>query len=299
VTLPEGDCPPLEKMTRSAYSLLMATPWDRAAAGYLDEWVPRFVPYHLDLVRELVLHPGGRVLVTSAGPGSEVLAVARAVGSRGFVRATDKSAEMVRVCREHVKVAAFPNVEAVQADARETGGGPWDAILCAFGLWQMDDRAGLLRAWAEALNPSGKVGILTWGPSDGDGPFEILSACLRELEPALHVPSPHVLAGREPMALLFDEGGLAMVRHTVVAHTLAFKTAEHFVRAVKESCTWRRLWEEVGDARFTRIAALFYERVGGPDAPLSFDSPATIAIGALPGAEIELENRPSLRVPIH
>ena len=54
----------------------MATPWDRAAAGYLDEWVPRFVPYHLDLVRELALHPGARVLVASAGPGSEVLAVA-------------------------------------------------------------------------------------------------------------------------------------------------------------------------------------------------------------------------------
>jgi hypothetical protein len=98
------------------------------------------------------------------------------------------------------------------------------------------------------------------------------------------------------MAQLFDEGGLAMVRHTIVRHTLVFRSAEHFVRAVKEACTWRRLWEDLGDARFTRVAARFYEKVGGPDKPLSFDSPATIALGALPGAEIALENRPSLQV---
>jgi ubiquinone/menaquinone biosynthesis C-methylase UbiE len=276
----------------------MATPWDRAAAGYLDEWVPRFVPYHLDLVRELTLKAGARVLVVSAGPGSEVLAVARTVGENGRIRATDKSEEMVRICGEQAKKAGFANVEAHVADAAETKGGPWDAIVCAFGLWQMEgERGALLRAWAEALAPAGKVGILTWGPPDVDGPFELLSSCMAELEPALHVPSPRVLAGREPMAMLFDEGGLAMVRHTVVRHTLAFKSAERFVRAVKEACTWRRVWEQIGEARFSALGARFFEKVGGPDVPLSFDSPATIAIGALPGAEIELENRPSLRVP--
>ena len=275
----------------------MATPWDRAAPGYLDEWVPRFVPYHLDLVRELALSAGARVLVVSAGPGSEVLAVARTIGDRGRVLATDKSEEMVRICREQVKTAGFTSVDVNVADAAETRGGPWDAIVCAFGLWQIADRGALVRAWAEALAPSGKVGILTWGPPDGDGPFELLSSCVAELEPALHVPSARVLAEREAMAQLFDEGGLAMVRHTIVRHTLTFKSAEHFVRSVKEACTWRRLWEELGEERFSRVAARFYEKVGGPDVPLSFDSPATIALAALPGAEIVLENRPSLRVP--
>ncbi len=53
----------------------MATPFDRAAKRYIEEWVPRFVPYHLDLVRELALTSGQRVLVTRCGPGAEVLAV--------------------------------------------------------------------------------------------------------------------------------------------------------------------------------------------------------------------------------
>jgi SAM-dependent methyltransferase len=276
---------------------LMATPWDRAAAGYLDEWVPRFVPYHLDLVRELVLHPGARVLVTSCGPGAEVLAVARAVGDKGRVLATDKSDEMVRICHEQARVAAFDNIETAVADARETHGKKWDAIVCAFGLWQIQDREALVRSWSSGLSPGGKVGVLTWGPSAGEGPFEILASCLKELEPEHHVPTPHVHAEREPMARLFDHGGLVMVRHTVIRHTLAWKSAESFFRALRESCTWRRLWEEIGDSRLERVAGLFYEKVGSASTPLSFDSPATIAIAALPGDEIELENRPSIRVP--
>ena len=117
----------------------MATPWDRAAAGYLDEWVPRFVPYHIDLVRELALAPGGRVLVASAGPGSEALAVARVVGDAGTVRATDKSDEMIRICKEQVRSAGFTNIEAVQPTGVTPEPGPfaYGSIFTGFavGAW--------------------------------------------------------------------------------------------------------------------------------------------------------------------
>jgi ubiquinone/menaquinone biosynthesis C-methylase UbiE len=276
----------------------MGTPWDRAAAGYLEEWVPRFVPYHLDLVHQLALRPDDRVLVTSSGPGAEVLAVARAVGEGGFVRATDKSAEMVRLCHEQIERARLlAHVECAEADASDAQGGPWNAVVCAFGLWQLPSREDALKAWAGALAPHGKVGIITWGPSDPNEPFERLAASLRELEPGFNVPNPHVHAERGAMEAMFAAAGLAMVRHTVVRHTLSFKSAEAFVHALREACTWRRVWEELGDARLERVASRFYESCGGPDQPLSFDPPATLAIAALPGAEIELEHRPSVRAP--
>ena len=277
----------------------MGTPWDRAAEGYLEEWVPRFVPYHLDLVNAMALKPGEHVLVTSAGPGAEVLAVARAVGSEGFVRATDKSDEMVRICREQMDRAKLDvRIECAATEASDASGGPWDAVLCAFGLWQLPARQEALRAWSKSLEPSGKVGIITWGPGDPSEPFEVLAACLRELEPSTHVPSPHVHAARDAMQAMFVEAGLSMVRHTVVRHTLSFKSAEAFVRAMREACTWRRIWEDLGDARLERVAARFYERIGGPATPVSFDPPATLAIAALPGAEVELEHRPSVRAPM-
>jgi ubiquinone/menaquinone biosynthesis C-methylase UbiE len=276
----------------------MGTPWDRAAEGYLEEWVPRFLPYHLDLVREMALQPGARALVTTAGPGAEVLAVARAVGDAGEVRATDQSIEMVRVCREQMDRAKLATpVDCSVADATDVQGGPWDAVLCAFGLWQLPSRTDALRAWANALTPNGKVGLITWGPSDSGEPFQVLAGCLYELEPAMAVPDPHVDAERDAMGAMFQDAGLAMVRHTLVRHTLAFRSAEAFVRAMQEACTWRRIWEDLGDARMQRVASLFFEKVGGPTTPLSFDPPATIAIAALPGAEVELLNRPSVRAP--
>jgi ubiquinone/menaquinone biosynthesis C-methylase UbiE len=276
----------------------MGTPWDRAAEAYLEEWVPRFVPYHLDLVREMALKPGERVLVTSAGPGAEVLAVARAVADHGFVRATDKSQEMVRICHEQMARAKLDvRVECACCDASDASGGPWDALLCAFGLWQLPSRDAALHAWARSLAPRGKVGVITWGPGDPSEPFELLSACLRELEPTYDVPRPHVHAGRDEMHAMFLEAGLSMVRHTVVRHTLSFASAEAFVRAMREACTWRRIWEELGDARLERVASRFYERIGGPATPVSFDPPATLAIAALPGAEVEIEARPSVRAP--
>jgi len=278
----------------------MATPWDRAAAGYLEEWVPRFVPYHTDLVRELALSPGLRALVVTAGPGAEVLAVARAVSPRGVVRATDSSPEMVTICAGEVARAGLGGVTCALADAGDTSGGPWDAVVCAFGLWQIEPaaRALALEAWRKALGPRGKVGIVTWGPPEPDDPFEQLGLALRLVEPQHDVPRPRVLAERAAMASMFEEAGLALVRHTVVRHTLTFPSAERFVRAMREACTWRRRWEELGDARMEKVARAFYEWTGGPDVPLSFQPPATLAIAGLPGAELELDGRPSVRAPL-
>jgi hypothetical protein len=205
---------------------------------------------------------------------------------------------MVRICRDQTERAGLSTpIECVVADANDAGGGPWDGVLCAFGLWQLPSRVESLRAWLKALAPKGKVGIITWGPTDPAEPFARLAAFLREVEPQHSVPDPHVDAGRDAMAAMFEQADLAMVRHTVVRHTLGFKSAEAFVRAMREACTWRRIWEELGDARLERVATRFYEWCGGPDRPLSFEPPATLAIAARPGDEVELAVRQSVRAP--
>ncbi len=275
----------------------MASPWDRAAAAYVEEWVPRFVPYHLDLIRELALAPRQRVLVTACGAGGEALAAARAVGAEGYVRATDKSAEMVRFCAEAVQKAGFTQIATAQGEASDAAGGPWDAVVCAFGLWQLPDRAAVVRTWGGALAPSGKVGILTLGPAEADDPFERLACILKEQEPGHSAPRPQIEAERASMDEMFAAAGLAMVRHTVVRHAMSFTTAEQFVRAMRETSAWRRILDAIGDERMDRVAAKFYDTAGGPDAALSFAPPATLAIAARPGAEVELADRPSIRVP--
>jgi hypothetical protein len=280
----------------------MATPWDRAAPGYLETWVPRFIPYHVDLVHELALEVGQRVLVVSAGPGSEAVAAARAVDLEGHVRVTDKSEEMVRLCREQMAIAGFDDPHRVRcevADAADASGGPWDAVMCAFGWWQIagDARGTALRAWGESLSQSGKVGVLLWGPSEPDEPFERLTDTLRALEPD-HAPKDRrPLASRESLAALFHGAGLEVVRHTVLRHPVTFPTAEAFVRAVKEACTWRRVWEELGDVRMEKVARAYYADHGGPSAPVSYEPAATLVIAARPGAHVVLAEHRSVRVP--
>ena len=47
-----------------------------------------------------------------------------------------------------------------------------------------------------------------------------------------------------------------------------------------------------------RVAARFYDRVGGPTVPLVFEPAVTLAIAGHPGDEVELADRPrSVRVP--
>ncbi len=275
----------------------MATPFDRAAKRYIEEWVPRFVPYHLDLVRELALSPGQRVLVARCGPGAEVLAVARAVGDRGKIRATDPSAELIAICDEQVKKAGFPAVTCERAEPSDVGEGNWNAVVCAFGLWTVKDRPAVLKSWAASLAPHGKVGVLTFGPPDPADPFEILARALRELEPDAVTKPPRIEADRDAFAKTFEEGGLALVRHTTLRHTVTFATAEDFTAAIREGRTWRNVWEELGPERINRVTARFYDQVGGPTAPLVFEPVATLAIAALPGAEVDLAVRPSVVAP--
>lgn len=275
----------------------MGTPWDRAAAKYLAEWVPRFIPYHHDLVQELALAQGQRVLVTSAGAGAEVLAVARAVGDKGVVRAIDASEELVATCTEQVATAKFTTVTCERAEADDVGAGGWNAIVCAFGMWKIANREKVLKAWAGALVPTGKVGVLTFGPPDVQDPFEMLAQALRELEPDALATPARISSDRESMARMFEDGGLALVRHTVLRHTITFPSAEAFIAAIREGRTWRRVWQELGEERMGLVTARFYDRVGGPTEPMSFEPAVTCAIAALPGAEVELATRHSVKVP--
>jgi len=226
-----------------------------------------------------------------------VLAVARAVGDGGKIRATDPSAELIAICDEQVKKAGFRSVTCERGDAGDVGEGAWNAVVCAFGLWTVNDRPAVLRSWAASLAPHGKVGVLTFGPPDPADPFEILAAALRELEPHAVAKPPRIDADRDSFARTFEEGGLSLVRHTTLRHTVSFATAEDFTSAIREGRTWRNVWEELGEERMNQVTARFYDQVGGPTSPLVFEPVATLAIAALPGAEVDLAVRPSVVAP--
>ncbi len=275
----------------------MATPWDRPDPVYLEEWAPRFKPYQRDLTHELALAPGSRVLVTCAGAGGEAVSVARAVGAEGAVSATDPVSAMVELCAERARAAAVDNVACRTADLDDVSGGPFDAVVCAFGLWRVADRPSVLAAWRDCLTPSGKVGILTWGPADDGDPFERFYRALDELEPDAPHPRRRVDAERASLSAMFAAAGLTVVRQTVLRHTMTFTSAELFVRSLLHGDVWSDAAAALGKERMGKVAAHFYDGVGGPTAALGCDPAVTLAIAARPGAEVALAHRPSLTVP--
>ena len=281
----------------------MATPWDDLADAteldaYLAEWAPRFVPYQLDLVTEMALTAGARVFVPYAGAGQEVLAAARAVGEEGSVLATDPRTNLAAICTEQVRRARFDATTQVRvAAADEAKEGPFEAVICAFGMFKIDDRSRVLRAWGNRLSGDGKIGLLTWGPADLGGPLADLTAALRETEPDAKAPFDGLPPSREDFDYLFDSAGLTLVRHTILAHTLSFASAEAFVRALTLGSAWRAVAAELGEARFSRVTTRFYDMQGGPTGALAFRPAATLAIAARPGSEVQLNTRPSVKVP--
>ena len=276
----------------------MGMPWDRAQPAYLERWVPRFSPYHVDFAEQLGLKPDDRVLVPSCGPGSDVIALARHV-TGGLVRGTDDNPSWIAVATRRLKEAGLgARAEVVPTAPTDTSGGPWSVIACTFSLFLLPARRAALQAWAGALAPNGKVGVMLWGPAPEDDPYEIFWNAALQIAPELRMGGhrSHVL-DRAGMAAMFEEAGLAMVRHTMVSHLLTFPTAERFVDDLCAAASWRERFLALGEARVARIRAQFYEIVGGPTLPLAYSPPATIALAGLPGAEGELPHRPSGRIP--
>ena len=256
--------------------------WDRAAQSYADFWAPRLIPYYDDLVQKVAPKPGQRVLVTSAGPGAELRAVALAMQNRGELTATDPSGEMIDKARFNVAGADLEMPVSFEVtEANDTLGKEWDLILNFFGLWQLPDRRETLRAWARALDPNGHVGILAWGPPDPEGPFELVSASLQQLEPELgELTKARELAAREAMANLLEEAGLRLLRHAIVRHPMEFVSAQGFFRALCHGCSFLRVVEKLGAERTQRVAESFYTRLDPPSprTPLAYSPAAAIAI---------------------
>lgn len=261
---------------------MRANCWDGAASPYFDLWVPRLIPYHEDLVRRAVVRPGERVLVTSSGPGAELLPISRALGGLGVLAATDSSVQMIEHARsEAAKAEIRMQVEFRVADAADTLGRSWDLIVSSFGLWQLDDRVSVLRAWRDGLDEGGRVAVLEWGPPEPDGPFELVSQALDAVAPELS-PAHHTLglASRESMGEMLAAAGLQMVRHAVVRNLMSFGSAEGFLQALCIGGTCVRFAEALGRDRMLRMGEAFYASLDPPSprTPLTFSPAASIAI---------------------
>ncbi len=159
--------------------------------------------YGAETVRRAGIGSGDRVLDLCCGAGASVLPAARAVGPDGSVTGVDITGPLLARARERVDAAGLGNVglgnvglgnvelgnvELVRADATATGfdDGSFDAVVCVFGVFFVDDMPGFVREMWRMVRPGGTLAVTTWGPGVWEPASTVFWQGVRDLRPELY-----------------------------------------------------------------------------------------------------------------
>ena len=113
-------------------------------------------------IAALALKPGQVVADVGAGSGYYSIRLARAVGERGRVYATDIQPEMLALIRKKMDAERLSNIELVlgtESDPKLPPGA-LDLALMVDVYHELADPQGMLRALARALKPDGRLVLI-------------------------------------------------------------------------------------------------------------------------------------------
>ncbi len=118
------------------------------------------------LGERLGIGPGSRVADIGAGDGSLAVEIARLVGDRGEVYATELSAERRQAIVSRLAEAGSPRVRVIEAsvDATNLPAGCCDAVYMRTVFHHVDDHAAFARDLRHALRPGGRVAVIDFQP---------------------------------------------------------------------------------------------------------------------------------------
>ena len=187
---------------------------------------------------------GSRVLDVAAGAGDQTLGIARRVGPRGFVLATDLSPAILALAKGHAVAAGFDNVETRVADgeALDWEGASFDAAVCRLGLMFFPDPLQGLRRMHGALRPGGGICTMVFSRPERNPCIGILMAtALRHAGlPARdpYQPGGLLSLGKPGLAdELFRSAGFVDVATTAIPAPFRLPSARHYLDFVRSSAS--------------------------------------------------------------
>jgi len=138
----------------------------------------------------LAVRPGQTACDVGAGSGYHTIRLARAVGPKGRVIASDLQPEMLALLRDAVDAAGVRNVEPVLATATDPAlpPGGCDLILLVDVYHELAAPEAMLAAFGLALARKGRLALVEFRGEDPDVPIKpehkmTLAQVRRELEP--------------------------------------------------------------------------------------------------------------------
>jgi len=182
-----------------------------------------------------------RVIEIAAGMGDLSVMTARLVGDKGYVLATDISANMLNSAAETVREAGFTNVETRVMDAENLDITPdsFNVALCRSALMLFPNPANALTAVYRALKPSGEFAVLVWSTAEKN-PFNALPLSIASRLAKIPLPAPgqpglFALSGQGVLEECYTKAGFRDVAVRAVSVQRHFRSTAEAVSAMKDS----------------------------------------------------------------
>jgi len=117
-------------------------------------------------IDRLRLKKGARVLDVACGTGASAIPAAQAIGPTGSVLAIDLAERLLELGRAKADGLGLTNIEFRVGDMErlELPEASFDAVVCVFGIFFVDDMANATRELWRRVRPGGQLAITTWGP---------------------------------------------------------------------------------------------------------------------------------------
>ncbi len=139
--------------------------WEEVATEYAQDRVGIFGRFAGRLLELLRPSPGSRLLDVGTGAGVVALQASAYVRPEGQVTGSDVAMSMVSQARQAAAEQGITGATFCQMDAERLDfpDASFDAVTCAFSLFQFPDMSRALAEMWRVLKPGGWLGLSNWG----------------------------------------------------------------------------------------------------------------------------------------
>jgi ubiquinone/menaquinone biosynthesis C-methylase UbiE len=158
---------------------LICQGWEEVATEYAQDRLGIFGRYGERLLELLRPSPGSSLVDVGTGTGAVALQASAWVGPEGKVTGSDVATVMVALAKQAAAEQGITDVTFCQMDAEQLDfyDASFDAVTCAFSLFQFPDMNRALAEMWRVLKPGGRLGLSNWGP----GYFSPVASLQRDL----------------------------------------------------------------------------------------------------------------------
>jgi len=159
-------------------------------------------------VAALGIEPGMLVADFGSGSGAYVLAIAERLENAGHVYAIDVQQDLLKKVKNEAHRRGFENVEIIWTDlersnASKIGDGKLDLVLISNLLFQIENKAAVIKEARRILKGKGRLAIIDWSESFGPSTGQRASGM---------GPVKDDVVGREAALALAESAGFELLR---------------------------------------------------------------------------------------